>query len=154
MGQLALGRHFPPMKDDKIVALKEVSKFLLDNPELAFKEYKAHDVCISFLKKHCLDWKITLHAYGLETAWEAVYSQGEGGRRIVYCSEYDALPDVGHACIQGLCLAKNRWSQPHMRRWHCRRVGNSRETQGESRSSRSSSSARYSSRGRFGLLNS
>jgi metal-dependent amidase/aminoacylase/carboxypeptidase family protein len=82
-----------------IDALRELSSYLLAHPELGFKEYLAHDACIAFLKKHCAEWKITPKAYGLDTAWEAVYSQGEGGRRIVYCSEFDALPDVGHACM-------------------------------------------------------
>ena len=82
-----------------MLALRELSRYLLENPELAFKEYKAHDACIEFLRKHCPEWRITPKAYGLETAWEAVYSQGQGGRRIVFCSEYDALPEIGHACI-------------------------------------------------------
>ena len=86
------------MKDEQISALKELSKFLLDNPELAFREYRAHDACIELLRKHCPGWKITPRAYDLDTAWEAVYTQGEAGRRIVFCSEFDALPDVGHAC--------------------------------------------------------
>jgi metal-dependent amidase/aminoacylase/carboxypeptidase family protein len=79
-------------------ALRELSKYLLANPELAFKEFLAHDACVEFLRMHCPDWVVTPHAYDVETAWEAVYTQGQGGRRVVFCSEYDALPDVGHAC--------------------------------------------------------
>ena len=86
------------MEYKTIDALRKLSKYLLDNPEVAFKEYLAHDACIEFLKMHCDGWKITPKAYGLDTAWEAVYIQGEGGRRVVFCSEYDALPVVGHAC--------------------------------------------------------
>ena len=82
--------------------LRELSTYLLAHPELAFKEYLAHDACIKFFHAHCQDWKITSKAYGMETAWEAVYTQGTGGRRIVFCSEYDALPDIGHACIISL----------------------------------------------------
>jgi hypothetical protein len=87
------------MKAEQLLALRALSEYLLDNPELAFKEFKAHDACIGFLRKYCPDWRITPKAYGLETSWEAVYSQGQGGRRVVFCSEYDALPDIGHACI-------------------------------------------------------
>ena len=90
------------MNKSTIDALRGLSKYLLDNPELAFKEHLAHNACIDFLRTHCLDWTITPNAYNLETAWEAVYTQGKGGRRIVFCSEYDALPDVGHACILSL----------------------------------------------------
>jgi len=87
------------MEYKTVDALRELSNYILAHPELDFKEYLAHDACIDFLKMHCDGWKITPKAYGLETAWEAVYTQGKGGYRIVFCSEYDALPDVGHACI-------------------------------------------------------
>jgi metal-dependent amidase/aminoacylase/carboxypeptidase family protein len=86
------------MDNQVTTALRELSNYLLAHPELAFKEHLSHDACMQFLLRHCSDWKITPKAYGMETAWEAVYTQGKGGRRIVFCSEYDALPDVGHAC--------------------------------------------------------
>ena len=109
------------LDDDVISALKKLSVFLLQNPELAFKEYKAHDACIAFLRQHCPDWKITEKAYQVDTAWEAVYSQGKGGRRIVFCSEYDALPDVGHACILSIpytpLLRSNRCLRILTGRW-------------------------------------
>jgi metal-dependent amidase/aminoacylase/carboxypeptidase family protein len=92
------------MTESRTDALRDLSRYLLDHPELAFKEHLAHDACIEFVNKHCKGWKITPHAYDMETAWEAVYTQGKGGRRIVFCSEYDALPDVGHACIPHLVL--------------------------------------------------
>jgi metal-dependent amidase/aminoacylase/carboxypeptidase family protein len=102
-------------------ALRELSKYLLAHPELAFKEYLAHDACIDFLKMHCNDWKITPKAYGLDTAWEAVYTQGKGGHRFVFCSEYAALPDVGHACMFPPKMALNwvRRSQFDLRGWNC-----------------------------------
>jgi len=87
------------MDSGTVDQLKELSKYLHAHPELAFKEHLAHDACIEFLEKNCGGWQLTLHAYALETAWEAVYTQGKDGRRIVFCSEYDALPEVGHACI-------------------------------------------------------
>jgi metal-dependent amidase/aminoacylase/carboxypeptidase family protein len=84
--------------DARTNALRGLSEYLLEHPELAFKEHLAHDACVDVLRRLCPEWKTTPHAYGMETAWEAVYSQGTGGRRVVFCSEYDALPDVGHAC--------------------------------------------------------
>ena len=96
--QVSCGTILNIMEHKIVDELRELSKYLLANPELAFKEYGAHEACIKFLKTHCGGWKVTPKAYGLDTAWEAVYTQGEGGRRVVFCSEYDALPDVGHAC--------------------------------------------------------
>jgi metal-dependent amidase/aminoacylase/carboxypeptidase family protein len=43
---------------------------------------------------------VTRHAYGIETAFEVL--SGEGGRLISINAEYDALPDVGHACGHNL----------------------------------------------------
>ena len=43
---------------------------------------------------------MTRHAYGLETSFEASF--GSGGRLMVFCAEYDALPDIGHACGHNL----------------------------------------------------
>lgn len=41
-------------------------------------------------------------AYGLDTALEVTYSQGNGGRVIAFNAEYDALPGIGHACGHNL----------------------------------------------------
>jgi metal-dependent amidase/aminoacylase/carboxypeptidase family protein len=43
---------------------------------------------------------VTRHAYGVETAFEVL--SGEGGRLIGINAEYDALPEVGHACGHNL----------------------------------------------------
>ena len=40
-------------------------------------------------------------AAGLKTAFIAQYTNGPG-RRVGFCSEYDALPGVGHACGHNL----------------------------------------------------
>ena len=45
-------------------------------------------------------YKITRHAYGLKTAFQAEF--GKGGAVIAYNAEYDALPDIGHACGHNL----------------------------------------------------
>jgi metal-dependent amidase/aminoacylase/carboxypeptidase family protein len=46
---------------------------------------------------------VTRKAYGVETAFEVL--SGEGGRLISINAEYDALPDVGHACGHHLIAA-------------------------------------------------
>lgn len=43
---------------------------------------------------------MTPHAFGLETAFLAEY--GSGGRVVTLNVEYDALPDIGHACGHNL----------------------------------------------------
>lgn len=68
------------------------------NPELAYQEYRAHDLICDFLEKQ--GFTVTRHAYGLDTAFEA--TSGSGGRLINFNAEYDALPGIGHACGHNL----------------------------------------------------
>lgn len=57
------------------------------------QEYHAHQLLTDYLEGQ--GFKVTRSAAGLETAFIAEYSRGEG-RRIGFCSEYDALPEIGH----------------------------------------------------------
>lgn len=75
-----------------------VNKVLHANPELCFEEFTAHDTLASYLEG--LGFSVQRSAYGLETSFEATF--GEGGRQVVFCCEYDALPDIGHACGHNL----------------------------------------------------
>lgn len=59
------------------------------NPEIGMEEHHAHKVLTDYLEKK--GFQVTRHTYGMKTAFVAEYSQGEG-RRIGFCSEYDALP--------------------------------------------------------------
>jgi amidohydrolase len=68
------------------------------NPELGYQEHLAHDNITSLLES--LGFKVTKHAYGLETSFVAEY--GEGGQVVAYNAEYDALPGIGHACGHNL----------------------------------------------------
>lgn len=64
------------------------------NPELSWKEYKAAALVADTMREAGFD--VELGAYGVETAVEAVY--GDGDLTVIICAEYDALPGVGHAC--------------------------------------------------------
>lgn len=63
------------------------------------KEKHAHDLLTDYLEKK--GFKITRHAYGMETAFVAEYSKGKG-RSIGICSEYDGLPGLGQGCGHNL----------------------------------------------------
>jgi amidohydrolase len=69
------------------------------HPEIAWKEFHAHEVLTNFMEKH--GFKVTRHAFDLETAFMAEFSTGEGAN-VGYCSEYDALPNLGHGCGHNL----------------------------------------------------
>ncbi|SPN97700.1 uncharacterized protein DNG_01213 [Cephalotrichum gorgonifer] len=76
----------------------KVNKVLHANPELCYQEFIAHETLTSYLEN--LGFSVQRGTYGLETSFEAAF--GEGGRQVVFCCEYDALPDIGHACGHNL----------------------------------------------------
>ncbi|KAF5972236.1 hypothetical protein FBULB1_8833 [Fusarium bulbicola] len=84
--------------DQELGALREINSAIHSNPELCYKEFKAHDNITALLES--LGFAVEKHAYGLETSFVAEY--GQGGRLVTICSEYDALEGVGHACGHNL----------------------------------------------------
>jgi len=76
---------------DELVSL---SHFIHDHPELGYKEYESSTVLANFIEAH--GFEVERGSAGLPTAFRA--TKGSGDLHVVYCAEYDALPDVGHAC--------------------------------------------------------
>lgn len=75
--------------DDIADLLWPVNQKIHDNPELCYKEYIAHETLTSFLKTRP-GWKVTLSAYGIDTAWVAVYDTGKKGPVISFNAEMGA----------------------------------------------------------------
>jgi hypothetical protein len=63
--------------------------FIHDNPELAFEEYKAHDVLTEYMQSHDT-WQVTRSAHGLATAWVAVHDSGSPGPVVSFNAEMGA----------------------------------------------------------------
>ncbi|RIB30327.1 hypothetical protein C2G38_2010832 [Gigaspora rosea] len=81
--------------------LRDISIKIHENPELAYEERYAHNLLVNYLQEK--GFKVTPHAFGLETAFVAEFQSKDGkGRVISFNSEYDALPDIGHACGHNL----------------------------------------------------
>jgi amidohydrolase len=76
---------------DQLIAL---SHKIHDNPELAYNEVKAAGWLTEFLGKH--GFIVEKGIAGLKTAFKAVY--GKGSPVLAFLAEYDALPELGHAC--------------------------------------------------------
>jgi amidohydrolase len=83
-------RNFSEHED----ALQHLSRWMYENPELAYKEFDTSARMVQALKDGSFD--VEYPAYGLDTAFEA--NIGTSGPRVVICAEMDALPEVGHAC--------------------------------------------------------
>ncbi|KAF6832204.1 peptidase M20 (amidohydrolase) [Colletotrichum plurivorum] len=78
-----------------------VNKKIHDNPELGYEEYIAHDALTSFMRTRP-GWKVTPSAYGMKTAWVAVWDSGKKGPVVSFNAEMDCLPGIGHACGHNL----------------------------------------------------
>ncbi|GME23833.1 Peptidase m20 [Neofusicoccum parvum] len=63
-----------------------INKKIHDNPELGYKEYIAHEALTSFLKTQ-KGWKVTPSAYGMETAFVAVFDSGKKGPVVSFNAE-------------------------------------------------------------------
>jgi amidohydrolase len=75
-------------------ALVELSHRIQANPELGYKEMKASGWCADWLE--AAGFKVERGVGGLATAFRATF--GNGPLNVAYLAEYDALPEVGHAC--------------------------------------------------------
>ncbi|KAF8978078.1 hypothetical protein BGZ46_006842 [Entomortierella lignicola] len=90
--------------------LHHLSAQIHDNPELGYQEHFAHKTLTDFLANE--GFHVTRHACDIETAFIAEYvNQGlppvNGAevapmRSVGFCSEYDALPSIGHGCGHNL----------------------------------------------------
>lgn len=72
--------------------LFNLSKFLYENPEYSFKEYKAYNYITNMLEHN--NFNIIPHYLDIDTAFCAEY--GSGHPRICFICEYDAVLDKGH----------------------------------------------------------
>ncbi len=82
-------------------ALARLSRDIHANPELRFQEHKAAGWIAELLRARGFDVEHGLA--GMSTALRA--KKGNGGPRIAILGEYDALPEIGHACGHNLIAA-------------------------------------------------
>ncbi|MFC5997898.1 amidohydrolase [Quadrisphaera sp. GCM10027208] len=78
-----------------------LSHAIAADPELAHEEHRAMDRCAGVLEQAGIE--VERGAYGLPTAFAARF--GSGDTHVVLCAEYDALPEVGHACGHNVIAA-------------------------------------------------
>lgn len=76
--------------------LLNVSHAIHERPELAFQERFACQTLTKTLRDHALP--VETGVYTLETAFESTINPDHDGPTVAVLAEYDALPDIGHAC--------------------------------------------------------
>ncbi|KAJ9625102.1 hypothetical protein H2203_005057 [Taxawa tesnikishii (nom. ined.)] len=85
--------------------LRPVSLDIHDHPELGYREHRAHRTLTEFLSTQ-KGWHVTPHAYGIETAFVAVFDTGRGGPVVSFNAEYGKLIMLGSSVRSSLtsCL--------------------------------------------------
>lgn len=87
------------LRDD----LLDLSRGVHAEPELAYEERRAVDRIAALLERH--GHTVERPLGGLETAFRA--RVGPPGPSVALLAEYDALPDIGHACGHNLIAMTN-----------------------------------------------
>jgi amidohydrolase len=83
------------------VDLVELSHAIHAEPELAFAEHRSSAKTQALVAER--GFEITQRAGGLDTAFRADF--GSGPLVVGICAEYDALPEIGHACGHNIIAA-------------------------------------------------
>ena len=76
---------------------------IYDHPEIGGEEYYASERLARYLEEQ--GFVVERGIGGMKTAFRAVWERGVGGPSIGMMMEYDALPNIGHACghhLQGI----------------------------------------------------
>jgi amidohydrolase len=87
--------------DSQRQQLLNLSNRIHANPELGFKEEKASGWLSDYLGEN--GFSIAKGILGMPTAFKASY--GSGQPKIAFLAEYDALPQLGHACGHNIIAA-------------------------------------------------
>ena len=99
--------------------LHRISSSIHANPETAFHEFKSSALLIEFLES--CGFQAERRFKEMETAFSVTAKICGGGPSILFISEYDALPGLGHACghnliaVSGVAafLAAVRYAEKH-----------------------------------------
>ncbi|MBW2618450.1 MAG: amidohydrolase [Deltaproteobacteria bacterium] len=80
--------------------LAEVNRFIFSHPEIGYEERQAAARLVDELKGR--GFAVTSNPAGLETAFQATISGRASRPHLAILAEYDALPELGHACGHNL----------------------------------------------------
>jgi len=86
--------------DDQRATLIALSQAIHADPELGYQEQRASTRLTELLAAN--GFTVTRPYGGLDTAYRADAAGNDGGPTVAILAEYDALPDIGHACGHNL----------------------------------------------------
>ena len=79
----------------------ELNDYLADNPEVATEEFKSSAKIVELLRAE--GFAVEYPYCDIATAFKGTYGKGGHKYKIALLTEYDALPEIGHAC--GHCVS-------------------------------------------------
>ncbi|BES64948.1 M20 family metallopeptidase [Gottschalkiaceae bacterium SANA] len=82
--------------DQNRTSITDMADTIFDNPEIGGQEFEALQTLTGYLEEN--GFTVERGVGGLETAFRAVYQNGDGGPAIGLLCEYDAIEGIGHAC--------------------------------------------------------
>lgn len=98
-----LAREVVSYIEEKKDLLEDIAEKIWKQPELGYQEYFASEVlCKELLKANFI---VEKRLGGLDTAFKAHKSGGNGHPSLAFFAEYDALPGLGHGCGHNLSAA-------------------------------------------------
>lgn len=77
-------------------AFRTISRSVGSRPELGHEEFFASELLCTELVKY--GFEVERGILGIETSFIGVYDTGSPGPTVGFLCEYDALPEIGHAC--------------------------------------------------------
>jgi amidohydrolase len=82
--------------DSHADVFKETSRYIGEHPELGHEEFKAFERLTSLLED--FGFEVERGVLNIPTAFIARYKSSKAGPVIGFLAEFDALPEIGHAC--------------------------------------------------------
>ena len=95
MSDSALKQQLLQEIDKRRPQIFAITDFIYTHPEISMTEKVSSAYLVDVLKEE--GFEVEYPYCGLETAFKATKKNGEGPR-IAFMAEYDALPEIGHAC--------------------------------------------------------
>lgn len=86
--------------DSQADELVNIARSIFNNPETRFQEYSAAKWLCEALTRW--GFQVERGVADLETAFRATHQHTSSGPTIAFVAEYDALPELGHACGHNL----------------------------------------------------
>lgn len=91
--------------DSMAKQINAINHKIFDRPELCYEEFFAAELVVDFLKSK--GFEVEAPYAGLQTAFKAVHKGRGKGPNIAILTEYDALPEIGHACGHSMIAASS-----------------------------------------------